>query len=94
MAHAACLGPIVSGRLPAPPHDDSGHTWHHPDEILFRVVQEGTVAFVGGGYESNMPGFAGVLSDAEVHAVLHYIKSTWPERQCSYQKKASQPPAP
>ena len=20
-----------SGRLPAPPHDASGHTWHHPD---------------------------------------------------------------
>lgn len=86
--------PLASGRLPAPPHDHSGHTWHHHDEILFRIVKEGTAAFVGGGYESDMPGFTGVLSDAEIHAVLHYIKSTWPERERSYQKGVSQPPAP
>lgn len=62
--------PLPSGRLPAPPHDATGHTWHHPDDILFRIVKEGTAAIVGGGYESNMPGFADVLSDAEVRAVL------------------------
>lgn len=31
---------LSSGRLPAPPHDASGHTWHHADEILFRIVKE------------------------------------------------------
>ena len=72
--------PLPSGRLPAPPHDATGHTWHHPDDILFRIVKEGTAAIVGGGYESDMPGFADVLSDAEIRAVLAYIKSTWPER--------------
>ena len=34
--------PLPSGRLPAPPHDESGHTWHHADELLFRIVKEGT----------------------------------------------------
>lgn len=58
--------PLPSGRLPAPPHDATGHTWHHPDDILFRIVKEGTAAIVGGGYESDMPGFADVLSDAEI----------------------------
>ena len=24
----------VDGLLPAPPHDASGHTWHHPDAVL------------------------------------------------------------
>lgn len=33
--------PLPNGRLPAPPHDASGHTWHHPDEILFRITKEG-----------------------------------------------------
>jgi mono/diheme cytochrome c family protein len=79
--------PLPSGRLPAPPHDATGHTWHHPDDILFRIVKEGTAAIVGGGYESDMPGFADVLSDAEIRAVLAYIKSTWPERERSYQEK-------
>lgn len=99
--YAACHGadmegqpdwrtPLPSGRLPAPPHDESGHTWHHPDDILFRIVKEGTAAIVGGGYESDMPGFGEVLSDAEVRAVLAYIKSTWPERERAYQERVSQ----
>lgn len=81
--------PLPSGRLPAPPHDATGHTWHHPDDMLFRIVKEGTAAIVGGGYESDMPGFADVLSDAEIRAVLAYIKSTWPERERSYQAETS-----
>jgi mono/diheme cytochrome c family protein len=82
--------PLPSGRLPAPPHDETGHTWHHSDDVLFRIVKEGTAAVVGGGYESDMPGFAGVLSDAEIRAVLDYIKSTWPERERSHQERVSQ----
>lgn len=81
---------LPSGRLPAPPHDRSGHTWHHPDEVLFRIVKEGTAAVVGGGYESDMPSFADVLSDAEISAVLDYIKSTWPERERNFQERVSQ----
>ncbi len=81
--------PLPSGRLPAPPHDASGHTWHHSDAVLFRIVKEGTAAVVGGGYESDMPGFGDVLSDAEIDAVLAYIKSTWPERERSYQESVS-----
>lgn len=81
--------PLPSGRLPAPPHDASGHTWHHSDELLFRIVKEGTAAVVGGGYESDMPGFAVVLSDAEIRAVLAFIRSTWPERERRYQSEVS-----
>lgn len=82
--------PLASRRLPAPPHDASGHTWHHSDDVLFRIVKEGTAAIVGGGYESDMPGFGDVLSDSEIRAVLDYIKSTWPERERSYQESVSQ----
>ncbi|MAY68677.1 MAG: cytochrome C [Rhodospirillaceae bacterium] len=69
---------LPSGRLPAPPHDRTGHTWHHPDAQLFDITKRGPAAVVGGSYESDMPGFDGVLSDAEIIAVLSYIKSTWP----------------
>ena len=68
------------GRLPAPPHDETGHTWHHPDAQLLKITKLGTEAIVGGGYKSDMLGFAGVMSDREIGAVLAYIKSTWPER--------------
>lgn len=67
------------GRLPAPPHDASGHTWHHVDKQLFELTKVGPAALVGGGYESDMPGYGGSLSDEEIIAVLSYIKSRWPE---------------
>ncbi len=77
------------GRLPAPPHDASGHTWHHADDVLFRITRNGTSAVVGGGYESDMPGFGGVLSDADIRAVLAFIRSTWPERERGFQERQS-----
>jgi len=70
----------AAGYLPAPPHDDSGHTWHHPDRLLFAITKEGTEAIVGGDYRSNMTGFGDMLDDEEILAVLAYIKSTWPPR--------------
>lgn len=66
------------GRLPAPPHDPSGHTWHHPDAQLFALTKFGPAALAGGGYESDMPAYAETLSDDEIWAVLSYIKSHWP----------------
>lgn len=70
---------LPNGRLPAPPHDATGHTWHHPDDVLFHLTKDGPAAMAGGGYESDMPAYADTLSDAEIIAVLSYIKSTWPE---------------
>lgn len=69
-----------NGRMPAPPHDDSGHTWHHPDAVLFGITKEGLVPgkYAPRGYQSDMPAFAGTLTDAEIWAVLAYIKSRWP----------------
>lgn len=69
---------LANGRLPAPPHDASGHTWHHPDQVLFDLIKRGVAAYAGAGYESDMPAYAGVLSDDEIRAVLAFIKSRWP----------------
>jgi len=67
------------GKLPAPPHDESGHTWHHGDNVLFDLTKFGTEKFIGGDYKSDMPVFKDVLSDEEIIAALSYIKSTWSE---------------
>lgn len=69
----------ANGRLRAPPHDASGHTWHHPDSVLFKLTKRGPAAVAGGRHESDMPGYAGVLTDDQIVAVLSYIKSRWPE---------------
>lgn len=67
------------GLLPAPPHDKTGHTWHHDGETLFNLTKFGVGALIGDpNHASNMPIYDGVLSDDEIIAVLSYIKSTWP----------------
>lgn len=75
---------LENGRMPAPPHDETGHTWHHSDQDLFTITKRGVEAVVP-GYESDMPAFEGVLTDEQIRAILAYIKSTWPERQRGFQ---------
>jgi mono/diheme cytochrome c family protein len=72
---------LPNGRLPAPPHDDSGHTWHHPDAVLFGITKNGLVPpYAPKGYESDMPAFGGTLSDDQIRAVLAFIESRWSGR--------------
>ena len=79
---------LSNGRMPAPPHDASGHTWHHSDEELFTITKKGLAAVVP-GYESDMPAFEGSLSDDEIRAVLAFIKNTWPKTKREYQQARS-----
>lgn len=80
---------LPNGRMPAPPHDETGHTWHHSDEQLFRIVKEG-LRVIAPGYETDMPEFGSTMTDDEILAVLDYIKSTWPDRERESQARRSQ----
>ena len=69
----------TDGLLPAPPHDANGHTWHHPDEMLFRITRNGVASIIGDpDYKTSMPAYEGRLSDDEIIAVLSWIKAQWP----------------
>jgi mono/diheme cytochrome c family protein len=67
----------ADGTLPAPPHDDSGHTWHHPDAQLFAYTKQGGQALAPADFKSAMPGFGDKLSDSQIWATLSFIKSRW-----------------
>jgi S-disulfanyl-L-cysteine oxidoreductase SoxD len=69
---------LPSGRLPAPPHDASGHTWHHPDAVLLQIVREGPAFYAALGVQTDMPAFGTRLSEGDMAAVIAYIKSKWP----------------
>ena len=85
---ASCHGEELEGEadwremgevLKAPPHDETGHTWHHSDAYLIESVKEGGARLVGQNVGSSpMPAYAEILSDEEITAVFSYIKSTWP----------------
>ena len=70
--------PGPDGLLPAPPHDATGHTWHHDDATLFALTKHGLAGLMDDAPASGMPAYEGVLTDAEIVAVLSYIKSIWP----------------
>ncbi len=83
---------LQNGRLPAPPHDVSGHTWHHPDAVLFDIVKRGLVPgeTAPEGYENDMPAYGTLLSDEEIRATIAYIKSTWPKQALEIQRKLTE----
>ena len=76
--------PGKDGILPAPPHDASGHTWHHGNKLLFDYTKLGGAALMEArgipGIESGMPGLGDVMTDDQIWDVLSYIRSTWPDR--------------
>jgi mono/diheme cytochrome c family protein len=76
----------ADGKLPAPPMNGDGHTWHHPDDQLFAMVKYGIEALAPEGYKSDMQGFADRLSDTEIRQVLAYIKATWPSEKLARQQ--------
>ena len=71
------------GTLPAPPLNGDGHTWHHADGLLYRIVSQGGAIFEDPSYpmfQSAMPAFGEHLSHGEIVAVLTYIKGLWGDK--------------
>ena len=100
---AACHGARLEGQpnwrmrgedglLPAPPHDASGHTWHHDDETLFTLTKYGLAGLMENAPPSSMPIYESVLSDEEIIAVLSFIKSTWPDELREYHDELNAQP--
>jgi mono/diheme cytochrome c family protein len=78
--------PGSDGRLPPPPHDVSGHTWHHGDGLLFRIVRDGCDAYPPAARDRcAMPAFGERLADAEIRAVIEHLKTWWGEEERAYQ---------
>lgn len=85
---AACHGTDGEGEQPdpfapgsAPPHDASGHTWHHPDQANLSTVLNGGVT---------MPGFSDKLSTDEALLILGYIKTWWGEDELEVQRQRTE----
>ena len=83
------------GIMPAPPHDETGHTWHHDNRLLFNYTKFGGLAlFEAMGVtdmKSGMEGFGHLLTDEDIWDVLGYIYSTWPKQVQNIQDSRNQP---
>ena len=72
--------PNADGTWKPPPHDSTGHTWHHSDQLLTDIIRNG-----GGFPETKMPAFASVLSEGEIADILEYLKANWGEQERGFQ---------
>jgi len=79
-----------NGYLPAPHHDETGHTWHHADDMRFEITKFGPMAVIGDpGYKTLMPAYQYRLSDDDIIAVLSFIKNAWPAQQRKWQEQVN-----
>lgn len=81
---------LPDGSLPPPPHDNSGHTWHHPDELLISITENGGDP----AYNSKMPAFKDQLSREDIVAILEFIRSRWDREEREFQWWVSVRPNP
>ncbi len=63
---------LDDGSFPPPPLNGSAHTWHHPLEILLRVIDYGGEALGG-----EMPAFDDVLEQPDKLAAVAYFQNFW-----------------
>ncbi len=71
----------ADGSFPAPPQDSTGHTWHHPDDLLLDIIANGGNPALG----ATMPGFGDQLTEDEAASILDFIKSSWGDEEREFQ---------
>lgn len=72
--------PNDDGSFKPPPHDNSGHTWHHADDLLLELIANGSDF-----PQTQMPPFGDALSDEEILAIIEFMKSWWGPDERAFQ---------
>lgn len=78
-----CHGGPTGGQISdiPPRHNAQGHTWHHADCLLTDIVLDGFPPRPGATGDEIMPAFGDELTDADVDAILTYVKTWWTDEQ-------------
>ncbi len=72
--------PNADGSFRPPPQNASGHTWHHPDQLLVEIIREGS-----GSTLSAMPLYGDILTQDEILSIIEFFKSTWGSEERLFQ---------
>lgn len=88
----SCHGGESGGEISdsPPPHNQNGHTWHHPDCQLTEITLRGPAAWGGTPGPGSMPAFEGQLTEDDVATILAYIKTWWTDEQRAHQDEITQ----
>lgn len=77
--------PNEDGSYPPPPHDSSGHTWHHSDQVLLEIIRDGSDF-----PQTRMPSFGEKLTDDDIGAILEFFKVSWGPDEREYQRQINE----
>lgn len=78
---------INLGYHTVPPHDATGHTWQHPDQVLFEVIKYG-IQSPANFYA--MTSFSEQLTDEEIFDVIEYMSLWWTDEQRQWQSQLTE----
>lgn len=78
---------MTLGMLTIPPHDSTGHTWQHPDQLLIRTIREGISNPLD---QFPMEPYASVMTDEEIRAVIAYMRLWWTDEQRAHQQRVTE----
>lgn len=67
-------GEKPGGSYWAPALNGTAHAWHHPPDALFQIIKDGSRA-----RNSPMRGWGDLLDDQDIHSLLAYLQSLWPD---------------
>lgn len=70
-----------------PAHDASGHTWEHPDQLLFEVIKYGIENPLN---LYPMAEYGSRMSDDEIMGVIDYMKRWWTADQRAHQARLTE----
>ena len=80
---------VTSNKQAGIPLNADGLTWHLSDQHLFNAIAKGLRVEGKNERRIHDKGFAGILSDREIWALIAYFKTTWTARQVESQKETS-----
>lgn len=75
------------GMHTVPPHNASGHTWKHSDQLLRQVILNGIENPLD---HFAMPPFEGAVSETEIDQLIAYIRLWWTDDQRAWQSQVTE----
>lgn len=86
-----CHGGPTGGQISdiPPRHNAEGHTWHHSDCLLAEIVLDGLPPRPGATGDQVMPAYRDELTEADVEAILAFLKTWWTDEQRSSQAETT-----
>lgn len=74
------------GYKTVPRHDSQGHTWEHPDQLLYETIKYGVQSPLN---LYPMTEYGSRLTDDEIWGIIAYIKRFWTPQQQRHQREVT-----